>query len=163
VHQEEQHRRILRTARRLRESEFLRPTGWACELAGRIESRRGAPVLWACHNDLLAANFIRDGAGLWIVDWEYGGMGDPYFDLANFAANMCLDEEGELELLAAYGANEHERLVLLRFMSDFREAMWAVVQQAISELGVDFRAYADEHFERLERATAEQRFHLALR
>ena len=30
----------------------------------------------------------------------------------------------------------------MRFMSDFREAMWGVVQQSISELEVDFVAYA---------------------
>ena len=44
---------------------------------------------------------------------------------------------------------------LMRFMSDFREAMWGVVQQAISELDFDFVAYADEHFERLERTAAD--------
>ena len=37
----------------------------------------------------------------------------------------------------------------MRFMSDFREAMWGVVQQGISELDFDFVAYAEEHFERL--------------
>jgi hypothetical protein len=37
----------------------------------------------------------------------------------------------------------------MRFMSDFREAMWGVVQQGISQLDFDFVAYSDEHFERL--------------
>jgi hypothetical protein len=41
------------------------------------------------------------------------------------------------------------RLQLMRVVSDFREAMWGVLQQAISSLDVDFVAYADEHFERL--------------
>ncbi len=45
-----------------------------------------------CHNDLLAANFIRGAEQLWIVDWEYAGMGDRYFDLANFAVNNELGE-----------------------------------------------------------------------
>jgi len=126
------------------------------------ERRRGAP-LRACHNDLLAANFVHDGDRPWIVDWEYAGMGDPYFDLANFAVNNGLDEDGERELLAAYHGDDHEALVLMRFMSDFREAMWGVLQQALSELDFDFRAYADEHFERLERTAAEPRFREALR
>src|SRR5690348_17204915 len=34
-----------------------------------------------CHNDLLNANFIDDGERIRIVDWEYAGMGDPFFDL----------------------------------------------------------------------------------
>ena len=37
----------------------------------------------------------------------------------------------------------------MRFMSHFREAMWGVVQSAVSELDFDFDAYATEHFERL--------------
>jgi hypothetical protein len=50
----------------------------------------------------------------------------------------------------------------MRFMSDFREAMWGVVQQGISALDFDFVAYADEHFERLERTAAEPGFRAAL-
>jgi len=37
----------------------------------------------------------------------------------------------------------------MRIISDFREAMWGVLQQGISTLDVDFVAYADEHFDRL--------------
>ena len=58
---------------------------------------------------------------------------------------------------------EHERaLTLMRFMSDFREAMWGVVQQALSDLDFDFRAYAEQHFERLERTAGERAFRRAL-
>jgi thiamine kinase-like enzyme len=135
----------------------------ARELASEIERRRGAPPLRPCHNDLLNANFIHDGERLRIVDWEYAGMGDPWFDLGNFAVNHELDEAGEEELLAAYGEHGTDPLTLMRFMSDFREAMWGVVQQGISRLDFDFRAYADEHFERLERAAAGPRFRAALR
>ena len=37
----------------------------------------------------------------------------------------------------------------MRVVSDFREAMWGVLQQGISTLDVDFVAYAGEHFDRL--------------
>ncbi len=104
-----------------------------------------------CHNDLLAANFIRGGDRLWIVDWEYAGMGDPAFDLANFAVSNGLDEDGDASCSTPTAAATREIHVLMRFMSDFREAMWGVVQQAISTLDFDFAGYADEHFERLER------------
>jgi len=135
---------------------------WASEIARRIEEqRRGAPTL-PCHNDLLNANFIAAGDRLWIVDWEYAGMGDPFFDLGNFAVNHQLDAEGERLLLESYGGSDHEALILMRFMSDFREAMWGVVQQALSTLDFDFRAYAAEHFERLQRTAAEPRFRDAL-
>jgi thiamine kinase-like enzyme len=134
----------------------------AKELADRIEQRRSGAALRPCHNDLLNANFIDDGVRLWLVDWEYAGMGDPFFDLGNFAVNHELAEEGENALLAAYGSHDGDALVLMRFMSDFREAMWGIVQLAISELDFDFGAYAEEHFERLARTAAEPRFLKAL-
>ena len=134
----------------------------ARELADRIERRRNGAPLRPCHNDLLNANFIDDEGRLWIVDWEYAGMGDPFFDLGNFAVNHELDAEGERALLEVYGSDDGDALVLMRFMSDFREAMWGVVQQAISELAFDFSAYAQEHFERLERTATEPRFRRAI-
>ncbi len=47
-------------------------------------------------------------------------------------------------------------------MSDFREAMWGVVQGVVSELDFDFDAYAAEHFERMERTASEPAFRHAL-
>ncbi len=43
-------------------------------------------------------------------------------------------------------------------MSDFREAMWGVVQTAISELEFDFRGYAAEHVDRVAAGLADPRF-----
>ncbi len=135
-------------------------------LARRIEELRAGAAPVPCHNDLLNANFLDDGQRLRIVDWEYAGMGDPFFDLANFSINHELSESERHTLLGAYfGQLRHEDdrlLELMRFMSDFREAMWGVVQTAISELDFDFVAYAREHFERLERTAAEPAFRAAL-
>jgi thiamine kinase-like enzyme len=132
------------------------PIAVAIERALRPEP----PVL--CHNDLLNANFIDDGASIRIVDWEYAGMGDRFFDFGNFAVNHQLSEEDEDRLLAAYfgrlASGQHARLRLMRLMSDFREAMWGVLQQAISELDFDFGAYALRHFDRLLTAAADPRF-----
>jgi len=139
---------------------------WAHELASRIERIRAGTAPAPCHNDLLNANFLDDGDRLCIVDWEYAGMGDPFFDLANFSINHELDEGGRGALLEAYfgevRADDARALELMRFMSDFREAMWGVVQTAVSELEFDFAVYATEHFDRLERTAAEPSFRAAL-
>ena len=135
---------------------------WARQVARRIERARGAFPERPCHNDLLNANFIDDGARIRIVDWEYAGMGDVFFDLANFSINHGLSREEREVLLAAYFGDvraEHERaLELMLFMSDFREAMWGVVQGAVSELDFDFAAYAAEHFARMEATAASPAF-----
>ena len=124
-------------------------------LADRVEAAfdvNPAP-LTTCHNDLLNANFLRDGDHTWVVDYEYAGMGDPFFDLGNLAVNNDLDDPaGELLLRLTHGEvrdRHRARLALMRVMSDYREAMWGVVQQAISELDEDFEAYARKHFDRL--------------
>jgi thiamine kinase-like enzyme len=120
-----------------------------------------------CHNDLLNANFIDDGSRIRIIDWEYAGMGDPFFDLGNFSINheLTLDED-EL-LLAAYDGDVRParlaRLTLMRVVSDFREAMWGVLQQGISSLDVDFVAYAASSFDRLLANADTGRFDRALR
>jgi thiamine kinase-like enzyme len=121
-----------------------------------------------CHNDLLNANFIDDGARVRIVDWEYAGMGDPFFDLGNFSINHELAPAEDRILLEAYDGGTARpdrlaRIVLMRVVSDFREAMWGVLQQGISTLDVDFVAYAGDHFERLLSGASTPTFEQALR
>ena len=120
--------------------------------ADEIELQLGTRPEQPCHNDLLNANFIRSPAGIRIVDWEYAGMGDRFFDLANFSVNHELSEAESDALLDAYFGQvtdeTREHLRLMRFMSDFREAMWGVVQQGISKLDFDYEDYASRHFER---------------
>jgi thiamine kinase-like enzyme len=93
-------------------------------------------------------------------------MGDRFFDLANFSINHDLGREERESLLAAYfddlGDEQAAALELMTFMSDFREAMWGVVQSAVSELDFDFGAYATEHFERLRRTAESEAFRTAL-
>jgi aminoglycoside phosphotransferase (APT) family kinase protein len=123
--------------------------------AARIEaafSVAPAPTT-TCHNDLLNANFLLDGDHTWIVDYEYAGMGDPFFDLGNLSVNNGLDDDAQALLLEAYFGTVRDvhraRLALMRIVSDFREAMWGVLQQAISTLDFDYAGYADRHFTRL--------------
>jgi thiamine kinase-like enzyme len=133
----------------------------AREIEAALSGPEHDPV--PCHDDLLAANFLRDSERIWIVDWEYAGMGDRYFDLANFAVNNELDGEAEAALLEAYfgeppSARRTATLGLMRFMSDFREAMWGVVQTAVSDLDFDFEGYATKHFDRMHSTAADPRF-----
>jgi thiamine kinase-like enzyme len=130
------------------------PSAYAAahEESERIRAARGPQQHVPCHNDLLNANFLDDGE-IRIVDWEYAGMGDRYFDLANLSVNHEFVEGEDRVLLEAYfGEATDESLRDLRqmkFMSDFREAMWGVLQSGISELDFDFKAYATKHFKRM--------------
>ena len=115
-----------------------------------------------CHNDLLSDNFLKGTEGFWLVDYEYSGMGDPFFDLGNLSINNGLSEASQemlLRLMFGEPTQAHRaRLQLMRIMSDYREAMWGVIQQGLSTLDIDYVAYADRHFERLLRSMADERF-----
>jgi thiamine kinase-like enzyme len=133
----------------------------AKEASERIRNARGSQLLVPCHNDLLNANFLDDGE-IRIVDWEYAGMGDRFFDLANLSVNHEFEEEEDRLLLAAYFGVERPAdlgaLRLMRVMSDFREAMWGVLQSGISELDFNFKEYASKHFTRLTTAAMAPEF-----
>jgi thiamine kinase-like enzyme len=105
-----------------------------------------------CHNDLLNGNFLL-GNKLYVLDWEYAGMGDVFFDLANFSNNHELSEDEDHFLLDCYFGRVTSQSVahmhLMKIMSDFREAMWGLVQVRISKLEFDFLGYANQHFHRL--------------
>jgi thiamine kinase-like enzyme len=115
-----------------------------------------------CHNDLLNANFLLDGDHVWVVDFEYGGMGDLFFDLGNLSINNGLSADAQEMLLRLYFGDVTDahrgRLQLMRIMSDFREAMWGVVQQAISTLDFDYVDYAGRHFARCLATASDDRF-----
>jgi thiamine kinase-like enzyme len=120
-----------------------------------------APV--PCHNDLLTANFIYGDDRVRIVDWEYAGMGDRYFDLGNLSVNNGFAEADDERLLSAYWnqpctPRRFATLRLMRIMSDFREGMWGVVQTGISALDFDFVAYGEEHLDRVAAGLADPRF-----
>jgi thiamine kinase-like enzyme len=131
----------------------------AAALAGHPEH-----AVVPCHDDLLNANILGDARGrVWLVDWEYAGMGDRYFDLGNLSINNGFAEDDDRALLAAYWDEpvtdrRFAALRLMRAMSDVREALWGTVQAAISDLDFDFAGYAQEHLARLAQTTADPRF-----
>ena len=136
----------------------------AVDAAARITAALPAARPCPCHNDLLATNIIRalDGRMI-LVDWEYAGMGDARFDLANLSVNNHFEEGTDERLLTAYHGEapsdgRRAALKLTRVLSDAREAAWGVVQAEVSELDFDFAGYADEHFERLQGAVEQRQF-----
>lgn len=138
--------------------------GPALAIADRIERALGrAPIpSRPCHNDLLNANFLVKQGRILIVDYEYAGMGDLFFDLGNLSINNGISEDAQMLLLELYFDRVTPALVarlrLMRIMSDFREAMWGVVQQGLSTLDFDYVDYAGRHFARCLESAGDARF-----
>ena len=94
-------------------------------LFGRIDGRGFEPTL--CHHDLHHLNVLDDGDRLWLVDWEYGGRGDPLMDLAGFLAMHDLGPQATEQFLAAYGGLRPGDLALVeaaRWVFDYVQWLW---------------------------------------
>lgn len=105
------------------EGEALRSA--AAGILGQLATGVAATTL--CHNDLHHLNLVDDGARLWVVDWEYGGAGDPIYDLASF---LCQHDAGCRErdrLLEAYGVSpaiDAGRLAAACWAFDYVQWLW---------------------------------------
>ena len=114
------------------------------QAVGRIEMVFG-------HNDLLPANFLHDGARMWLIDWDYAGWGSPLFDLGGLAANNALSGAMEERMLVRYyGALDTDLLRRYRAMkaaAALREAMWSMVSELYSELEFDYAGYTAVNLE----------------
>lgn len=141
--------RIVRDSGAAPSDDYARARALAARIAAVLPLEHPAP----CHDDLLTANVLRDRDGrILLVDWEYAGMGDRFFDLGNFAVNQSLNEE-QCELLARLYFGEARpadlaHLHLMRLASDLRESFWGFLQLGISELDFDYREYAHHHLNR---------------
>jgi aminoglycoside phosphotransferase (APT) family kinase protein len=76
---------------------------WADELTrlGRQFDTSNPPTAF-CHNDLVAANILIDGAAARLIDFEYAGRGAPLLDLASLAGMNDFAEAQRRQLLDEY-------------------------------------------------------------
>ncbi|HTX89799.1 MAG TPA: choline kinase family protein [Anaerolineales bacterium] len=106
----------------------------------KVEARQQADDstwLKPCHNDLYSMNMLADGE-IRLLDWEFAGMGDLYFDLAELVYSYDnigpLDFELEEFLLECYfrtvKKSHRTRLRDMEFMVNLFSAMWGLVNHA---------------------------------
>ena len=106
-----------------------------------------------CHCDPLCENFLDDGRKMWIVDWEYSGMNDPFWDLGDLSVEGAFTAEQDMEMLTAYLGHPPSdaqigRMVVYKAMCDLLWTLWGLIQHANKNTAEDFWAYATNRFER---------------
>lgn len=103
-----------------------------------------------CHNDPYYLNFLDDGS-LWVIDWEYAGMGDPMYDLAG--VGHALDGTGRNLLLESYFGEIDGRL--RRDLDDLIAVYicwniaWTMIQIEASVIDFDYTDFLEELLGRL--------------
>jgi thiamine kinase-like enzyme len=104
-----------------------------------------------CNNDLLAGNFVDDGEKLWLIDYEYSGNNDPFFELGNTWTECELDEDHLAELVTAYVGQESPELVartrLQATVSRYGWSLWGFIQAATSDQDFDFRGWGMQRYD----------------
>ena len=143
---------------RVRRRGFRLPPGYLdhAEAVDRIRTALALRPVAAvpCNNDLLAANFIDDGRSVSIIDYEYSGNNDPYFELGNIWSECHLSLDQLDELVTAYDGAPSRRHVararLWGLMSQYGWTLWASIQNATSTIEFDFWEWGMEKYERAE-------------
>jgi thiamine kinase-like enzyme len=118
-----------------------------------VASRPVASV--PCHNDLLAANILRDDDRLWFIDFEYAGNGDPFFELGNAATECEFGTDLTRDWTAAYLGRDDPRLFarvqLQSLCSEYGWSLWGFIQAGSSVLDFDFHAWGMHRYEKAAR------------
>jgi thiamine kinase-like enzyme len=138
---------------------------WMLALGDDIEQamKRNPPANVACHCDLLSENFMLEASGrMWVIDWEYGGQTDPYFDLGDFCVEHPLSEDEERFIITRYcGAFDevaYARMMLHKIVADLWWSIWAMIQVRKSKLDFDFYEYGMNRVRRLHENAAKPAF-----
>ena len=108
--------------------------------------KRSIPLA-PCHCDPLCENFLDDGKQIWIVDWEYSGMNDPWWDLGDLSVEGGFSDAQDQAMLQAYcfgDPKEHEysRMLVYKAMCDLLWTLWGLIQHADGNPAEDFWVYA---------------------
>jgi thiamine kinase-like enzyme len=100
-----------------------------------------------CHCDYQPTNLVISGDKLYVLDWEFAGMNDPFYDIACYG-NVGFDKA--LSLLEAYVGRKpnKEELQRLYFHRAFQCLQWfnvAIFKDRVGlskDLNMDFNAVA---------------------
>lgn len=114
----------------------------------------------ACHNDLLADNFIlinkdarhKYDSPMYIIDWEYAGMAPKYYDIADMFQEILVPRESEKQIVAEYcSGHDFDRnlyyIDLFKPFPDIYWFLWSLIQLNISRIEFDYYNYGKVKYE----------------
>lgn len=108
-----------------------------------------------CHNDPLCENWVVSREDrMYLIDWEYAGMNDPFWDLADLSIEAGFQEESEDRLLNAYLGRKPEAAERKHFLAgkiyvDYLWTLWAKTRVPYD--GKPMEDWAAERYQRLKK------------
>jgi thiamine kinase-like enzyme len=120
---------------------------WQCARARRAFDRCGM-TLATCYNDGYVSNYmVNADKSVKIIDWEYAGNNDPYWDLALMAFENFFTPAMIRDMITihddAYTPEAEAKIILYGGVVGVTWGFWAGLQSRISTIPFDFAKYAD--------------------
>ena len=83
-----------------------------------------------CHNDPLCENWVEGDGRMYLIDWEYAGMNDGMWDVADVSIEAGYSDECDAKLLEAYLERVPSVLDMKHFLAskiyvDYLWTLWA--------------------------------------
>ena len=105
-----------------------------------------------CHNDPLCENWVHGNGKMYLIDWEYAGMNDCMWDLADVSIEAAFDREHDQFLLIQYFGVKPSDKVWKHFYAskiyvDYLWTLWA--KPRIPFDGQPMEDWATERYARL--------------
>lgn len=100
------------------------------EIKSEMDARKVGKIV-PCHNDPLCENWVVDDSGrMYLIDWEYAGMNDFMWDVADLSIEAEFDREHDEFLLKNYLGTEPTTVDWQHFLAsklyvDYLWTLWA--------------------------------------
>ncbi len=101
-----------------------------------------------CHNDPLCENFVFSADQMFLVDWEYAGVNDPLWDVADVIIEAEYQGETEMAFLKAYFKQEPSLMELrcVQMNKVFLDFLWSLWGLQRFSCGIDLYDYATNRY-----------------
>ncbi len=121
------------------------------EIKGLIDREVNAPKV-PCHNDPVCENWVEGNGRMYLIDWEYAGMNDGMWDVADISIEANFNEAYDKLLLTEYLDKEPDVLNMKHFLAskiyvDFLWTLWAKARVPYD--GQPMEDWAVERYERM--------------
>lgn len=105
-----------------------------------------------CHNDPLCENWVEGDGRMYLIDWEYAGMNDGMWDIADVSIEAGFDDQRDELLLTAYlgrepGLVDRKHFLASKIYVDYLWTLWAKARVPYD--GQPMEDWAQERYARL--------------
>lgn len=121
------------------------------DIKAQVDAGANIPKV-PCHNDALCENWVVGDGRMYLIDWEYAGMNDGMWDLADVSIEAGFDQEHDLTFLRSYLGKEPTTADLRHFLAskiyvDYLWTLWAKTRVPYD--GQPMEDWAAERYARL--------------